>query len=92
VKGACDGVQLGHLDAVLGNIAPAVAASRAAVPAPHDGKNAAFVGHVTEANVRLQAKALAERSPILAKRVADGQLVIVAALYDVASGQVRFLD
>lgn len=92
VKGACDGVRLGHLDAVIGGIAPAVAASRADVPAPHDGKNPAFVAHVTQANVRLQAKALTERSPILAKRVADGQLAIVAALYDVSSGQVRFLD
>ncbi len=92
VKGACDGVHLGHLGAVLGAIAPAVAASRADVPAPHDATNPAFVAHVTETNVRLQAKALTARSPILAKRVGDGQLVIAPALYDVGSGQVRFLD
>ena len=91
VKGACDGVQMGHLTQTLSHLAPAVTAARQQVPAPHDGKNPAFVARVTDLNAELTAKAMTERSPILRDLVAQGKLKIVPAVYDVSTGRVRFL-
>lgn len=39
-------------------------------------------------NARIQAQLLAETSPVLAKRVRAGQLVVAAGVYDLASGLV----
>lgn len=91
VKGACDGVQLGHLTQTLSHLAPAVAAAKEQVPAPHDARNATFVGRVTELNAEMTARAMTERSPILRGLVEQGKLKIVPAVYDVSSGRVEFL-
>ena len=91
VKGACDGVQLGHLTQTLSLLAPALEASRD-VAAPHDSKNADYVAHVTEANVRLTAKAMLAQSPVLRELVEAGRLKIVPAIYDVDTGRVKFLE
>lgn len=45
-----------------------------------------------EANVRWQAKQLLARSEILRQAIADGQLDMLMAVYDVETGQVRFID
>mgnify|MGYP005849222719 CR=1 FL=1 len=91
VMGACDGVEMGSLTRTLALLEPAVAAARAEVPGKHDSSNPAFVAHVTEANVRLGARALVERSPILAELVREGRLRVVPAVYDVDTGKVEFL-
>ena len=91
VKGACDGVKLGHLTQTLSYLEPAVAAAREEIAAPHDGKNPAFVARVVDLNAELTAKAMSERSPILRDLVAQGRLKIVPAVYDVSTGRVRFL-
>ncbi len=44
------------------------------------------------ANVRYQMKQLRERSEILSKAEAAGDLQILGAIYDVDTGRVRFLD
>lgn len=90
VKGACDGVKMGHLTETLALIEPAVAAARAEVPPPHDSKNGAFVREVIDLNAELTAKAMTERSPILRDLVEQGKLKIVPAVYDVATGRVTF--
>ena len=91
VKGACDGVQLGHLTEALSHMRPALAVA-ARVPGAHDSTNAEYVHRVTEANARLTAEAILARSEILRRRAEQGQLTVVAAIYDVASGRVTFLD
>lgn len=82
VKGACDGVRLGHLTGLLEKIGPAVAA----VGAPTDTRS------VAEANVRLVAGQILDRSPILAARVREGRLRVTGALYDLDTGRATFLD
>ncbi len=44
------------------------------------------------ANVRYQVKQLRERSEILSKAEAAGELQILGAIYDVDTGRVRFLE
>lgn len=91
VKGACDGVKMGHLTQTLSHLDPALAAARARVPAPHDAKNGAFVRAVIDLNAELTAKAMTARSPILRGLVEQGKLKIVPAVYDVSTGRVTFL-
>lgn len=44
-----------------------------------------------DANARIQAMLLSQASPILAGAIKDGDLKVVAARYDIASGQVSLL-
>ena len=91
VKGACDQVELGNLTTVLRAIQPSVAAVTT-VPGPRTSKNDAFVHAVTEENVRRQVAQIRARSPILAAMEKAGQIKIVGALHDLASGTVTFLE
>ena len=89
VKGACDGAELGHLTQLLAKITPAVEAI-AGESAPGSG-DATLVGRVVEQNVRNSVATLAA-SEVLSARIADDDLVIVGAVYDLATGVVTWLD
>src|SRR5688572_1218733 len=91
VKGAIDGVELGKLTHLLQRIRPAVEANSNA-PGEHTSKNKAFVQQVAITNVRLAAQILEQESPILRDLVAQDRLRIVAAMHDVASGRITFLE
>lgn len=90
VKGACHHVELGHLTALLGKIAPAVEAVQSA------GERAltpdALVEAVAMENTRLQLRAITDRSPILRQLVDDGRIGLVAGIYSVESGEVTFFE
>ena len=90
VKGACSGVELGHLTGLLGKIQPAVAA----VPAATDGDKTSpqRVDAVAKENVRLALKQIRERSPILAELIRDGKVGLVGGLHDLDSGRVTFFE
>lgn len=89
IKGAIDDVRLGNLTAMLANIRPAVAASKAA--GERTSKNAAFVQAVAENNAVMAAAMLTEKSQILKELVASKKLRIAAAMHDVTTGKIRFL-
>lgn len=91
VKGACDNVQMGNLTGLLARIMPAVAA------VPNDGKdrsskNYDFVEMVAENNVRQNVQLIRDRSPILKELEDQGEIKIVGAMYDVATGKVSWYD
>lgn len=86
VKGAIDGVKLGNLTALLAKIQSAVRDS-----GPGSSKDKAYVTKVTEKNVRDSIHEIRERSSILREAIDSGQVGIVGAMYDVATGQVTFL-
>ncbi len=93
VKGACDDVQLGNLTALLSKLKPAVAAvTEPSDPAQRTSANTAFVDAVARRNVELSVEAIRERSPVLAELEAQGDIAVVGAMYDVATGAVEFLD
>lgn len=91
VKGACDGAELGHLTGLLARITPAIEEVTGGDPTP-GSDDAALVDRVVEANVRRTVTGLTEDSPVLAARVDAGTLVVAGAVYDLASGVVRWLD
>ncbi|HTX24916.1 MAG TPA: carbonic anhydrase [Steroidobacteraceae bacterium] len=90
VKGAIDGVVLGHLTSALRNIRPAIA-QVGEVSGAHTSKNKKFVQAVADQNARDSAAALSARSDVLRALVARGKLKIVSAMHDVATGEVRWL-
>lgn len=90
VKGACDGVQMGNLTHTLANLGPALYAVEGFED--RSAANGQFVAAVTEANVRLTTQAILDRSSVLRQRVESGELMVVGAIHDVATGAVTWLD
>jgi carbonic anhydrase len=92
VKGACDHVELGNLTHTLAHIAPAVYAVRDDVPGPYTSSNPTFVQAVAELNVERTVEDIIERSAVMAELVESGDLLVVGAMHDVATGEVTFYD
>lgn len=51
-----------------------------------------YVDAVAHANVDLTVKSIVNRSPVIADLIAKGQLKVVGAVHDVATGVVTFKD
>ena len=93
VMGACDGVRMGNLTMTLARIAPAVDRALPDLPeGERNSKNADFVHAVGIENVREGLAELRRHSEVLAAMEAAGEIQIVGACYDVATGEVKFLD
>ncbi len=91
VKGACDGVEVGNLTALLDEIEPAIDAVQTPVGTDRSSANTEFVNQVIETNVRMQVNELLRRSDVIRGLVDQGQVKVVGAVHDLATGEVRFL-
>lgn len=91
VKGACDQVAFGHLTSLLAGIQPAVEMENT-VRENRNGQNDEFVQKVAIQNVLNSVDQILARSELIAARVKAGQLGIVPAMYDIATGMVSFLE
>ncbi|MFK7760275.1 MAG: carbonic anhydrase family protein [Phycisphaerales bacterium] len=90
VKGTIDQAELGNLTEMLTNIEPAV--QQVSVGSMgRTSKDAGYVNKVVEANVRQTVKDISDRSPVLAGRVASGDLMIVGGVYDLGTGRVTWI-
>jgi carbonic anhydrase len=90
IKGAIDGVELGHLTGLLNKIKPAVAETH--FDGEHSSGNAAFVDAVAATNVRRTVAELGTRSSVLAGLKRDGKIDIVGSMYHLQGGRVEFLS
>ncbi len=91
VKAACDGVELGNITALLGNITPAVKQSAVEVDGEANSSNSAFVAKTVENNVKLTMDRIREKSPILKEMEDNGEISIVGGVYMLSSGKVELL-
>jgi carbonic anhydrase len=91
IKGACDNVELGHLTSLLAAIQPAVSMELTETE-NRNSKNDSFVQKVALLNVSNAVEQILQRSPIISKLVKEGKVGIVPAMYDVSTGQVRFME
>jgi carbonic anhydrase len=91
IKGACDHVQLGNLTDLLNKIQPAVESVHN-VPGERNSRNKEFVEAVAEANVRLTVQRIRELSPLLRTMEAEGKIQIAGSIYNLETGQVRFIE
>jgi carbonic anhydrase len=82
VTAAVQGVELGHLSTLLSKIAPVVDS--------YGKEMAADV--VAEHNVQHSIRRIRKESAILKDMEQAGKILIKGAMYDVATGKVRFLD
>ena len=80
VKAAIEGKE------VPGQISALYAPIRAAVDAAGPNLDA-----VVDANAKIQATLLSKASPIIAEAIKEGNLKVVPARYDIASGKVTLL-
>lgn len=91
IKGACDGVKLGNLSALLSKIEPAIA-HETATAGDRTSKNAEFVERVAELNVIHVKQQIVERSEVLATMIDNGEIALIGGMYDVETGAVEFYD
>ncbi len=91
IRGACDGVRLGNLTALLRKIDDAIALETETV-GDRTSANAEFVERVAEQNVLLVKQQILERSPLIAEMIRAEQLALIGGMYDVDSGAVDFYD
>lgn len=92
VGGACSDVKLGNLTQLLHDIQPAIGLAKTANPQVEDICLVDHFDHVAEANVRKTIADIRARSSVISAREETGQFRIVGAMYDVASGEVTWLD
>jgi len=92
VKGACDHAELGLLTQMLDKIMPAVDAVKTEAGVDRSSKNKDFVNEVAEVNVRMNVEAVTQRSAVLREMAENGEITVVGAMYDVASGKVTMVD
>lgn len=90
VKAACDHVEMGNLTSLLAQIQPAVQLAKD--DGERNSHNPGFVQAVADLNVQLAAEQLPQRSPLIRDLVQQGKVGIVPAMYDVATGRVRFFE
>lgn len=90
IKSACNHVQMGHLTGLLSKISPALYALEHAADKPT--VESELVERVAEENVRLQMRAVVERSPILGHMLEAGEIGLVGGIYSVESGEVDFKE
>ncbi|MEP4147624.1 MAG: carbonic anhydrase family protein [Halioglobus sp.] len=91
IKAAIDGAELGNITSMLENIQPAID-SLADYSGDKSSSNHEYVHMVTERNVQLSIEDIRKRSPIIADLEKKGEVKIVGALYDMASGAVEFIN
>ncbi len=91
VKGACDHAKLGNLTGMLENINPALGKVETSPDEDRSSANTPFVNKVAVQNVYLNIEKLKNDSPVLREMVDAGEIEVVGAMYDVATGKVDFL-
>lgn len=84
VTAACNHVELGNITHLLDKIQPAVKSAMKGEP------DADSIEKVALKNIELSIERIREESPILAELESNGDIKIVGAIYDVASGVVCF--
>ncbi len=91
VKGACDDAKLGNITALLSKIKPAIEAVTSD-NSDRTSKNKDFVEKVAKENVLLAIKNIIDRSQVLKEMIDNGEIKLVGAMYDVATGIVTFYE
>jgi carbonic anhydrase len=89
VKGACDGVEMGNLTALLSKIQPAVDDEKTETE-NRSSANSGFVEKVSKLNVKRTVQDIMQRSPILKEMIDAGSLGIVGGIHDITAGEVLF--
>ncbi len=91
VKAACDNFKDGHIGEITTLIKPAVRLEKSVLE-QRDSSNAEFVAKVCALSVQVQMDEIIHSSEIVQDMLANKQIAIVGGIYDLSSGEVRFMD
>jgi len=91
VKAACDNFREGHIGEIINLIRPAVRLEKTVLE-NRISSNVEFVNKVCELNVSMQIDEIIHRSDIIQDMLADKQIGVVGGVYDLATGNVHFLQ
>lgn len=91
VKGACDDIQMDHVNTLLDHIQPAVEAETETID-NRNSSNKKFVQNVTRLNVELNIRDILQKSSIIRTMVENGAIGLCGALYDVETGRIEFIE
>ena len=91
VKSAIDGVELGNITSMLGNILPAVKKTADQVAGEANSSNSEFVAKTVENNVAMTIERIREKSPILREMENNAEINIVGGVYHLSTGKVVLL-
>ena len=91
VKAAIDGVELGNITSMLGNILPAVKKTADQIEGEVSSSNSEFVAKTVENNVAMTIERIREKSPILKEMENNGEINIVGGVYHLSTGKVVLL-
>jgi carbonic anhydrase len=89
VIGACNHVQLGNLTSLLAKIEPATREEKT-ITYNRTGANLEYVNEVAKLHAKHSVEEILGRSEIISELVYSGQIGIIPAMYDIATGQVHF--
>lgn len=94
IKGAVAGVDMGNLTAMLENFDEVVARARAHLAEMQAAgvDTDAVVQEAIEENVRQTIADILAHSEIISELVANGEVVVAGGVYDLATGEVTWLD
>jgi carbonic anhydrase len=90
VKAACDDFREGHIGEIINLIRPAVRMEKTTA-SQRDSGNAGFVDKVCALNVQVQINEIVHSSDIIQDMLSAKQIGMVGGIYNLASGEVRFL-
>ena len=89
IKGACDRVEMGNLTSLLAKIRPAIDEENTVIE-NRDSSNEEFVEKVTLINVKRTLNSIVQRSPILKEMVEKQEILLVAGVHNISTGEVVF--
>lgn len=92
IKSSIEGVKLGNITTLLEKIDPAIIAAKQNFQGDATAKNPEFVDEVCKFNVFNSIEEIRRDSPILKEMEANNEIKIVGAVYDMKTGEVKFLD
>jgi len=91
VKGACHGIKLGNLTALLDKLQPVMDAELSG-KAISDTPDPEFMENIARLNVRYVMEEIPRRSPVIAEMLDNREIVLEGGMYDVDTGMVTFYD
>lgn len=91
VAGACEKVQLGHLNHVLSKIEPFVAISKKQTGI-NNCQDMKLVDEIAKINAINVSKQIRSKSPIINQLIESGQVGIIAGMHNIRTGEVTFYD
>ncbi len=92
VKGACNSVELGNLTQLLEKINPSIDAVETEVGGALKRQDIEFVDKVAVKNVYTTIENIKKESEVLNAMFLANEIDIIGTMYDVKTGEVKFLD